>query len=379
MYSWLTDRARAPRDRGLTLIELLVASVVAMILIVSVYYVYTISTRGYRVQEQMMGAMKQARFGLEQIQRDLSAAGFLATPLSSADTSVCPKPAVILRGFSIATAGAVGAPGANVEIRPQQATLFGAFWSPRIYFTQSVAGKVVTFQAGADFPQSDEEFKMIFVAGRFLRLVNADQFEMYIAIESASFVNKTVTLVTSVPVASPPDFCGIQGFGVGLEANVTGFVRYSLAADASEAAKVDVIRQEINGTDGTVMPKSTIRVAEYVADLQFYDFAMDTDRVTGRQPAIGVYPTLDGAAPAGLQPLVLDLTAAARPQDLRFITVKLTTRTREEDETFPFKARAALNVPLDSFEIDPTMVGSAHTVSMAARVGFPSFQVRNVK
>ena len=53
--------------------------------------------------------------------------------------------------------------------------------------------------------------------------------------------------------------------------------------------------------------------------------------------------------------------------------------TREEDETFPFKARAALNVPLDSFEIDPTMVGSAHTVSMAARVGFPSFQVRNVK
>jgi hypothetical protein len=36
-------------------------------------------------------------------------------------------------------------------------------------------------------------------------------------------------------------------------------------------------------------------------------------------------------------------------------------------------------VPLDTYEVDPDMAGAAHTVSLAARIGFPSFQVRNVK
>jgi hypothetical protein len=57
----------------------------------------------------------------------------------------------------------------------------------------------------------------------------------------------------------------------------------------------------------------------------------------------------------------------------------LTTRTRDEDESFPFVARAALDRPLDSYEVDAAMVGSAHTVSLAARVSLPSFEVRNVK
>jgi hypothetical protein len=374
------------------MVELLVASTIAMILMVSVYTVYTISTRGYRVQQQFMGAMQQARFAMGQLQRDISAAGFLATPMSTADNSVCPKPVTNLPGLAIVKGGAVGEPTLNVKVAPQQITLFGAFWSPRIYFTQSVAGNVVTFQGGdlaSGWPQTAAEFQRIFEPGRFLRLVNADQFEMYIAISARTFIpaaganppGGTVTLASPVPVASPPDFCGVQGFGVGLEANVAGYVRYLLVADPSEPAKVDLVRQELDGSDGTlatVMAKSTIRVAEYVADLQFYDFAMDVDS-TGRRPTIGVYPTLEGDTPAGLAPLVLDVTAGARPQDLRFVTVKLTTRTQDEDESFRFVPRTDVDVPLDTYEVDPDMAGAAHTVSLAARIGFPSFQVRNVK
>lgn len=382
MFSSPRDSGRWPSDRGLTLLELLVAATLSMILIVSVYYVYAISARGYRVQGQMMGAMQQARFGLNQLQRDLSAAGFLATPLSDNDANVCPKPTARLRGIAFRKEGAVAVPVQNSQIAPQQVTIFGSFWSPTLYFTQSVVGNTVTLQGpedGAPFPASLEEFNLIFRERRFLRLVNADQFEMYLPIASADYTNRTITLSSQVPVATPPDFCGVQGFGVGLEANVTGFVRYTLVADPSEAGKVDLVRQELDGNDPAltrVVAKSTIRVAEYVADLQFYDFTMDVDRV-GRQPTIQQFATLDDVANSGTQ--LLDLSVGARPQDLRFVTAKLTTRTRDEDESFTFISRTALDQPLDSYEVDADMVGAAHTVTLAARVGLPAFQVRNTK
>lgn len=387
MSSWLPSvpgaRRRGPArpfgDAGLTLLELLVASAVAAILMVAIYYVYTASARGYRVHQQVMGSMQQARFAMAQLQRDVSAAGFLATPQSLADNNVCPKPAGRLRGIVLRRGGAANG---NPRLAPQNVTMFGAFWSQSIYFTQSVVGNVVTLQGAADgapYPRTVDEFDRIFSQRRFLRIVNADQFEMYIPISSADFQNRTITLGSPVPVATPPDFCGVQGFGVGLEVTVVGFVRYLMVADPAETGKVDLVRQEIDGSDvqlDQVIANSTIRVAEYAADLQFYDFAMDVDR-SGRAPNLQQYATLTDVESSVNQ--TLDLGNAARPQDLRSMTIKLTTRTREEDEAFPFRPRAAATDPLDSYEVDASMVGSAHTSTLAVRVGFPAFTVRNVK
>ena len=125
-----------------------------------------------------------------------------------------------------------------------------------------------------------------------------------------------------------------------------------------------------------MLPNSTIRVAEYVADLQFYDFAFDVDR-TGRNPLIQVFPTIENVLDSGTQ--LLNLSLAARPQDLRFVTIKLTTRTSHEDESWPYRERRNLYDPIESYEVDPTMAGSARTVSLAVRVPLVSLQVRNVK
>lgn len=383
MSSWLRSPpagsrrgpAGLPGDAGLTLLELLVAAAISMILFVAIYYVYTASARGYRVHQQILGATQQARFAMAQLQRDVSAAGFLATPQSQADNSVCPKPAGRLRGLVVRRGGAANA---NARVAPLNITMFGAFWSQDIYFTQSVIGNVVTLQ-DSPYPRSAEEFDRIFTRRRFLRIVNADQFEMYLPISSADFQNRTITLGSPAPGATPPDFCGVQGFGVGLEVTVTGYVRYLMVADNSEVGKVDLVRQEIDGSDAAlerVIANTTVRVAEYAADLQFYDFSMDVDR-TARAPTVQQYATLADVEASVSQ--ALDLADTARPQDLRALTIKLTTRTREEDEAFPYRVRTSATAPLDSYDVDPAMVGSAHTVTLASRVSFPAFSVRNVK
>ncbi|MBP7125661.1 hypothetical protein KBD49_04770 [Myxococcota bacterium] len=373
------SRSRLPGQAGLTLLEVLIAGAVSMILIVSVYAVYSASSRGYQVHRQVLGAQQQARFGLDQLIRDVSLAGFLGTPDSQADPNVCPKPAGRLRGIVIQEGGPANG---NPRLFPQSVTLFGAFWSQVIYFSESAVGNQVVLQAGATgapFPANEDEFNRIFAPGRFLRLVNADQFEMYLPIQSSNFQNRLITLQSPLPTAVPPDFCGVQGLGVGLEVNVVGYVRYSLQLDPGERGKVDLVREEIDGSDpalARVLPRSAVRVAEYVADLAFLDFTLDVDR-TRRQPTIQVLATLEDLQATGNQ--LLDLSDAARPQDLRALTVMLTTRTQEEDEAFPFVARATRNDPLDSYEVDPAMRGSARTVTMAQRVTLPSFAVRNVK
>lgn len=374
-----TSRPRLPSSAGLTLLEVLIAGAVSMILIVSVYAVYSASSRGYQVHRQVLGAQQQARFGMDQLVRDVALAGFLATPDSQADPNVCPKPAGRLRGVVIQEGGPTNG---NPRLIPQSITLFGAFWSQVIYFSESAIGNQVVLQSGATgapFPATEEEFDRIFTPGRFLRIVNADQFEMYVPIQDASFQNRLITLQSPLPTAVPPDFCGVQGLGVGLEVNVVGYVRYSLQLDPAEQGKVDLVREEIDGSDpalARVVNQSAVRVAEYVADLTFLDFTLDVDR-TRRQPTLQVLATLEDLQATGNQ--LLDLSDAARPQDLRAVTVMLTTRTQEEDETFPFVARATRNDPLDSYEVDPAMRGSARTVTMAQRVTLPSFAVRNVK
>lgn len=372
------------RLAGMVMVELMVALAVAGILMVGIYQIYSVSSGTYRTQDEVINAMNQARFGFEQLRRDISAAGFQATPDSTADTGVCPKPANPVRSVIFERAGDVANFGFNVNIQPNGVILFGAFWSPEVFRTDSVVGNVVTLQTavtGAPYPQTAAEFDTIFVPGRYLRLVNAEQNEGYYRIQSASFATGQIQLANPVAVASAPSFCGVQGFGVGLDATVAGFIRYRMIADPEDAtgSKIDLVRQEMSTVDPTlqtVMPNTTVRIAENVVDLQFYDFVVDSDR-SGRAPLMLNLPDIAAVLDAGTQKL--DNSVDARPQDLRFVTIKLTTRTEHEDEELLHVQRPALFAPIETYEVDPAMAGSARTVTIAGRVGLKSLEVRNVK
>ncbi len=359
--------------------------VIGVILLGSIYYVYTVSARSYRMEEEVVRASETLRFGIEQLRRDIAAAGFLATPESQADDNVCPKPTSRLMGIYFERIGDTYEPGTNVNIRPSAVTLFGAFPSPNVYFTQSILGSTVTLQSGGAFPASETEFDEIFNSNHMLRIVNSEQYEMYYRIASADYTTRTVVLESAPPVSIPPDYCGVQGFGVGLEVNVVGYIRYIVRRDVRSGApvdgngtitKLDLVREELT-PDRTVVPGSRLIVGESVVDLQFYDFVVDSD-LTGQDPNALIYANIEDVvndSGGG----ILSSAAGSRPQDLRFVTVALTVRTAHEDPGLTRAARAGAHAPFERYDADVTLIGAARTLSLASRVGLKAFQVRNVK
>lgn len=361
--------------------------VIAVMLMGSLYYIYTVSAGAYRMEEQVMRAMEQARFGLDQIKRDVSAAGFQATPNSQADANVCPKPVSQIYGIYFERQGDEHEPGVNVNISPSSVTLFGAYPTPNVYFTDSVINDLVTIQAGGASPVTQAEFDAIFNDDHMLRIVNAEQFEMYFPIASATWggpgAPSTVRLTTNPPISTPPDYCGIQGFGVGLEVNVVSYVRYILRHDprpdpsgSVNPSKIDLVREELD-PDRNVVLGSRLVIAEYIADLQFYDFVRDTD-ATGQDPLLIVHPNIEDVVNVGGIGL-LGVGPGSRPQDLRFVTIVLTARTRDEDPGLRFEERTGVHAPLLWFDADVDLFGATRTATLASRVDVKSFKVRNVK
>jgi len=373
--------------QGFTLIELMVTMVLALVIVGAVYMLYAQSVTGYRIESQILDMQARLRFGLEHVKRDFRRASFMATPNSAVDTDVCPQPANHLRSVTLLpNNGSVFQPwpSANPYIQPSAITLFGDFFSGRVYKTAGIQENKVFFALTDSFPASEVEFNRIFlpfsgVSARYLRIVTQDQFEMYLAIEDAAYDERSVTLDQSVPMLGGGSLCGIAGFGEGLDASVAGFVRYRILNDGranAPAGKTDLVREELrlNGTDA--IAGSQLVIADYAVDLQFYDFGVDTDPL-GTSPSIQVFPLFNQVADGGGGGM-LGTSLNASPENLRFLTVKLTVRTDQEDPNHTFAARQTLFGPLDGFEID-AMVGSCRTSSLASRVELTSLAVRNLK
>jgi len=371
-----------PKDAGITLTELLAATALAGILLASIYYVYATSSRSYRMEQQVVRASETLRLGMDELKKAISLAGFLATPNSEADPSVCPKPANRIIGIYLEHQGDTYAPERNAHIKPYSITLFGAYASQQTFYTESVIGNVVTLQ---NPPADAAEFNAIFKPYRMLRIVNKDQFETYHRIQSANYSDKTVTLVDAPPVSAGTDYCGIQGFGEGLEVNVVGYIRYRLATDVRDGApvdgdgvsnKIDLVREELD-PDRNYVAGTRVIVAEWVVDLSFYDFVFDQD-ITRQDPQLVFYQlpeqviTDGGSGP-------LSPSSDSRPQDLRFLTVALTVRTADEDPSWVFTPRQGPHAPIYSYDADTTLTGAARTLSLAQRIGVPAFLVKNVK
>ena len=144
--------------------------------------------------------------------------------------------------------------------------------------------------------------------------------------------------------------------------------------------KSDLIREEFNNDGVTAVSNSKLIITENVVDLSIYDFFFDEDK-TGTAPALlpsGHHPvvTQQIIAPSGFGLLGKDST---RVQDLRFLTLKLTVRSALEDPDLIHQARTALNKPIRTFDVFPSLEGAARTLSMASKIKLNTLAVRNVK
>lgn len=388
------------RTRGLTLVELLVTVTLTTVMIAGVYMIYNKSVLAFRVESQVMTMQDRLRFGLEHLKRDVRRAGFLATPNSDVDTNLCPTPASALRAVTITAAhGDVAESDVNANISPSSITLFGDFFSGQVYRTSGIIGNEVYFDTtdAVNFPRNELEFERIFCGltctdpNRYLRIVTRDQFEVLIEIGNATWLGPAgqpmIELVSDVPRVGGGNLCGITGLGEGLEANVAGFIRYRIAFDtrpnaplgaggAGDYLKTDLIREELNVTGTVGMSGTALVVADYAVDLQFFDFGFDISGADAL-PTVN-YVSLVTEVLSGTDVGVLDNSAAATPETLRVLTLKLTLRADDEDPSHPFSPRAAAFDPVDGYEIYPNLQGSCRTLSLACKVGLSSLLARNL-
>ncbi len=374
------------RNRGFTLIELMVTVVLSFVIVGAVYALYAQSVSAYRVEGQTLDMQDRLRFGLEHMKRDLRRSGFLATPNSAVDESVCPAPDYELRAITITTdpyLSQVHRPLENVEVQPSTVTLFGDFFSGRVYRTSGIQGNQVTLQADG-LPESEVEFNQIFnpypgTPSRYLRVVTPSQFEFYLPITAADFATRSVTLQNSAPTASDGTLCGVTGFGEGLEVNVAGFIRYRILFDTrpdAETGKTDLVREELQVDGQTVVPNSQLVIADYAIDLQFYDFGFDMDSV-GNSPSFVQYGVVDQVADEMGNGLLGKDGKVSLPHRLRYLTIKVTVRASSEDPDYAFRQREDVYAPLTHFDLDE-MAGSCRTSTLASRVELTSLAVRNL-
>lgn len=391
---------------GFTLVELLVAMVIAAIVMYGVYILYEKSSSAFRVQNQLTELHQQLRFGVEFLKRDLERAGFLATSNSVVDGDVClnatDQP---LQGLTVRRDGeedvnrTTHLPVHNTNLMPAAITLFGDFWTPGPFRVFSVAGNQLVLDGG--FWYGDEAFPSAavlaawFPAGRLVRLVTPAGWELYLSVQALlpngggpPGANWPILVVQqAVPVVYTGDACGVMGVGTGALVNPVGYIRYRIARDlrtGAPAGKFDLIREELNPFDQSlVVPQSQLTIAENAVDLQFYDFIFDEtmDRQTPWVTRVGNPGQFEDVT------TVVELGGGGRlsageptadPHRLRAVTFKLSVRTPDEDANLAFKPRAGRWDRLTVFEVDPLRDGAARVRSLSSRVVLSNFLTRNL-
>lgn len=375
---------RAPR--GFTMYELMVAAIIASILIGLVYAMYTKAARSYRSQSQAIAIQQQGRFAIDHLRRDVSLAGFNATPNSALDPNMCAQPGAVIKAITLgrsAPSDAVANSSENTFIKPLEITLFGDYTGANgeIFYTESIAGNTVRLQSGFETRISDAQFKRIFdgTGGnrRFLRIVDAEQYEMYIPISGVNYATREISLAQSPLVRSGTQTCGVQGFGQGLQVSPAMYVRYRVEITDAARGNTALIREEVQVDGDTAVADSKLLIAENVIDLGAYDFVFDTD-ATRRSPSLSISALpdasiLDDAGETGELGRLSNTV-----QNLRFMTIKVTVRADQEDPDRAHRPRQGPYTRIDTYEVYPNLSGSARAMSFTSKIMMQTLAVRNI-
>lgn len=384
MFNSRTTR-RPPRGvAGYNLIELLMAMALSTIIFMSITALYSYQADSITAQSHLLTTSRDARFALEHMRRDLLSLGSNATPNSNVDDLVCPKPATTIRAISLdVKEGFVVREDLNPNLRKLAMTLFGSLDVKTRFATESITGKTVKLLDDGTLPASEALWVNTFKTSRYLRLSMPDGRSILTPIASSSFSDKTVSLASEPPQMVGAQRCGYQGAGGGLAVDVQGFVRYRIIGDTRPSAPTNskgeptrtlLVREEL-GVDGATLVGS-LPLAENVVEIGLYDVGLDTN------PAADVVdmqllPTVDDMAKsdgAGL----LGTSLAARPEAIRFLTVKLSVRADVHQRGLTHIERKQKFLPLLTYKLDELGDGSAPVTTIGGRVTLPALVSRNL-
>lgn len=375
------QRAGRGSERGFTLIELLVASIAGLFVVLAAFMLSRGATRLFAAEGRVANSQLNLRLGIDRVRQDLERAGYMTTPNVIDDPDVCPRPAsaglamplqsVLLKQGTAATSSSETKASAANGLNPDRITLTGNFASTDIYLAATVlpstsgAGFDVVLQKGwgstarllgGETGTALSNIQAVFAKDRILRIRNSVGVSQYVIIENASLAadGRPVISTKASPTYRIVDStvtdkrCGGSGFCLGCEVNPVQIVQYfvgSLATHPSgkfawayptggsvgDTEKYDLVRQELN-PDGTVVVDSEEIVAEYAVDLAF---AFGVDNTISATPGSAwIEPVLQNL-PFGHADNMLYgasvLGGGSRPQRIRSVRYRFTTRTRFPD------------------------------------------------
>lgn len=371
-------------ERGFNLVELLISLSIATILLMAIVTLFVKQTQVMSNQTAVLDMQRGARFGMEHLTRDLAALGSNSTPNSVNDPLVCPKPAVPLRAVTLSlTDGYVAAPEKNPNVRPVAIRLFGTLDVKSRWKTANIDGSTVYLYDDGTLPATEELWNNSFGPDKYLRIAAPDGKQMYFAISDSSFAAKSVQVTEAIPRQEVGQPCGYTGFGNNLWVDVQNFVRYRIVADTRPGAATgtdgtplqSILVRERLGTDGTTVV-GQLPLVDNAVDLSLFDIALDNDPASDVQK-IKIYPlvedvvTKDGAGKLGSD-------NSARPESLRFLTVKLSVRSDDPVSNLAHRPRDVVWQPLDTWQL-PDQTDLAHpVVTAASRVAMPTLVSRNL-
>jgi type II secretory pathway pseudopilin PulG len=373
--------------RGFTLIELLVALTGGLFVSLAVFALARDASRFYQREGRLANATMAAVSGFERLRADIARAGFLATPNVKDDPLVCTRPdekdPPLLRELASVRIAKGGSPASDsITANALQGFFADALWLAGSYSSADEfpirtvneaggAGYVVTLQIdsgamarlgwGTAGATRGQLLASVFAPGRGLRIRDKQGDQHYGIIQSTQVTGEGLPQITLGPLPAlvfrqgQTRLCGFQGNETGATAAVINFIKYDLrqlnnaalypayaklfekssnaAIQSYEANRTELVRRELDARvadDDTELAIGGVNQVELVTEYAV-GFQMDVTAITANpdlsNPSVAFVGRDDGtfASFTGLP------SAAATPQRIRALRVRLAVRSREPD------------------------------------------------
>jgi prepilin-type N-terminal cleavage/methylation domain-containing protein len=403
-------------QRAFTMVELLVAITAGLFVAVGAYSLAKQGSRFFQQEARIANAQFSATLGFDRLRADIARAGFLSTPniqkdpfFCSCDTPGCLKTAgwptamAALAAVRIDKETPAAVKDTTNGLYPDQISLSGSYSSPEAFPVRTVFQNGTSYQlylqnnngpaarsGGAEGGALGEIFK----AGRMLRILDsAGRYEFGeitgYSLQAGGEMQVILKQNPAVPFKRAGGVCGVEGFGVGMQANVVNWIRYeirdlkaspppgyaTLYGDAATAAgdegRFDLVRYELK-TDGTEMDNSLELVAEYAVDLRFALTVVPTYQGgDGGGPTLAVYKFGDAENYTYGGEVIPGAPASEiGPNRIRSVRARLVVRSREADRSGAISDQPTGNIFRFAMGGDGGSYARARTLT--ADIGLPN-------
>jgi prepilin-type N-terminal cleavage/methylation domain-containing protein len=355
------------RERGFTLIELLVAMTAGLFVAIGAFALAKQGSRFFQQEARIANTQFAATLGFDRLRSDIARAGFLTTANVQRDPFHCgtsagwPAGMVSLAALRLAKNTPSEAQDSFNGLAPDQITLAGSYVSAEAFPVRTVVFEDSKYQVylqantGALTRSNNGgpdggSLAQIFKAGRMMRILDATGHHEFGWIDGYA-VNAGGQMVVSLKANPTIAFrkdggtCGVEGFGVGMQANVVDFIRYEVrdlkkanlaqfrplydenATAPGDETRLELVRVELDA-EGKEMADSLELVAEYAVDLKFGLTVVPGFR-TPADPDITVFPMGDSRN----YDYAFNVAGSTLPgpERIRAVRARLVLRSREAD------------------------------------------------